>query len=547
MTQTLPIDEITDPSSKMAEPDARAALQQKLAERDKARAALVEVVQEEDERIAALREKRAQDREMRRKEAEAPAVAPPAAQQPRRRRRRKPVSDVEDARRQAQEQLAVEAAERAPAPDPRDAGRQELWKELGEYGASLRERVDFPENYDEVVQLMGRRDLAEEKEGWSEAALAGGDFSRYANLFDDDEKEKKLRAGLATIERLDRELAKVHAKARAVRSLQLPPPPDVRPSSAASTRSTSTTASGAFVTQKRLHKRIVPKGEPTSPGSEAPAPTRDHATDFILNNKVTGGDKMLLTFEQQHRADQLDLQKGEDENDAVLRDLSAYGEDDARLREIDAELAALGRDADDVLRDAEARAAAVAASARDPANRDVDDANARNFLAIAREAREIRAAQADVDARLAEVRAKPLVLLDDEDEEMQNDYDLGQGRGTTPSEVKRLVEEVRDVPNDVPRERLDELLASLRDDGEAPSQLAIALRDAAAIRHEKRGDDARTTPRRDYQTFGGETYGADLRRRDAEGLEDALLEASLKAEQALRHSDEVLARSGLAV
>lgn len=542
MPETLPIDENTDPSFKIAEPDARAALRQKLAERDKARAALVEVVQEEDERIAALREKRIQDREMRRKEAEAPAVVPPAAQQPRRRRRRKPVSDVEDARRQAQEQLAVEAAERAPAPDPRDAGRQELWKELGEYGASLRERVDFPENYDEVVQLMGRRDLEEEKEGWSEAALAGGDFSRYANLFDDDEKENKLRAGLATIERLDRELAKVHAKARAVRSLQLPPPPAQRPSSAASTRSTSTTASGAFVTQKRLHKRIVPKGELGD--AAAPAPTRDHATDFILNNKVAGGDKMLLTFEQQHRADQLEV--GEDENDDVLRDLSAYGEDDARLREIDAELAALGRDADDVLRDAEARAAAIAASARDPANRDVDDANARNFLAIAREAREIRAAQADVDARLAEVRAKPLVLLDDEDEEMQNDYDLGQGGGTTPSEVKRLVEEFRDVPNDVPRERLDELLASLRDDGEAPSQLALALRDAAAIRHEKRGDDARTPPRRDYQTFGGETYGADLRRRDAEGLEDALLEASLKAEQALRHSDEVLARSGLA-
>ena len=78
MPQTLPIDENEPPPSKMAEPDARAALRQKLEERDRARAALVEVVQEEDQRIAQLREKRAQDREMRRKEHEAAAQPPPA-------------------------------------------------------------------------------------------------------------------------------------------------------------------------------------------------------------------------------------------------------------------------------------------------------------------------------------------------------------------------------------------------------------------------------------------------------------------------------------
>ena len=123
-----------------------------------------------------------------------------------RRRRRKPVSDVEDARRQEKERTAAEEAEKAPPPDPRDAERRELWKELGAYGDSLRERVDFPENYDEVVQLMSRNDLTQKEETWSEAALAGGDFSKYANLFADDENDKKLRAGLATIERLDREL-----------------------------------------------------------------------------------------------------------------------------------------------------------------------------------------------------------------------------------------------------------------------------------------------------------------------------------------------------
>ena len=78
MPQTLPIDENEPPPSKMAEADAREALRQKLAERDRARAALVEVVQEEDQRIAQLREKRAQDREMRRKEHEAATQPPPA-------------------------------------------------------------------------------------------------------------------------------------------------------------------------------------------------------------------------------------------------------------------------------------------------------------------------------------------------------------------------------------------------------------------------------------------------------------------------------------
>ena len=79
MPQTLPADE-NAPPSKMAEASERDALRQRLEERDKARAALVEVVQE-DQRIAQLREKRAQDREMRRKEHEA-ATQPPPAQPP---------------------------------------------------------------------------------------------------------------------------------------------------------------------------------------------------------------------------------------------------------------------------------------------------------------------------------------------------------------------------------------------------------------------------------------------------------------------------------
>ena len=535
MPPTLPLaDENANPASsaKMAEPSERDALRQRLEERDRARAALVEVVQEEDQRIAQLREKRAQDREMRRKEHEAAAQPPPAQPPKPRRRRRKPVSDVEDARRQEKERTAAEEAEKAPPPDPRDAERRELWKELGAYGDSLRERVDFPENYDEVVQLMSRKDLTQKEETWSEAALAGGDFSKYTNLFEDDENDKKLRAGLATIERLDRELAKVHAKARAVRDMgQLPPPPLQRPSSA---DSTSTNRTGPFITQKRLHKRVQPRDD-VSAMSEASVV---QGTDFVLNNKVQGGDKSLLTIEQQDRAYQLEL--GEDENDEVLRGLSEYVVDDERLREIDAELAALGRETDEVLRDAEARAAAVAASASHGEVGASDHEKARNFLQLAREARALKARQSDVDAQLAEVRARPLVLAEDEDSE-----------GVTPSDVKKLVEEYKDAPP-VPRERLDDLLKSLRAT-EAPSQLALALRDAEMIRDERRRVDERATPRRDYRTFGDEIRAVMARRseenpfaRDDDRLEDALLEASLKAEQALRNSDAVLARSSVA-
>jgi len=114
-----------------------------------------------------------------------------------------------------------------------------------------------------------------------------------------------------------------------------------------------------------------------------------------------------------------------------------------------------------------------------------------------------------------------------------------------------LVEEYKDAPP-VPRERLDDLLKSLRAT-EAPSQLALALKDAEMIRDERRRVDDRATPRRDYRTFGDEIRAVMARRseenpfaRDDDRLEDALMEASLKAEQALRNSDAVLARSSVA-
>ena len=75
--------------------------------------------------------------------------------------------------------------------------------------------------------LMNRRDLR--TEGWATTALKGGAVERYRGLLGDDKTEEtKLLAGLATIERLDRELAKCQAKARAVRDLAaLEPPPAI--------------------------------------------------------------------------------------------------------------------------------------------------------------------------------------------------------------------------------------------------------------------------------------------------------------------------------
>ena len=131
-----------------------------------------------------------------------------------------------------------------------------------------------------------------------------------------------------------------------------------------------------------------------------------------------------------------------------------------------------------------------------------------------------------MDAQLAEVRARPLVLAEDEDSE-----------GVKASDVKRLVEEYRDAPP-VPRERLDDLLKSLRAT-EAPSQLALALKDAEMIRDEKRRVDERATPRRDYKRsgrrdtrrYGTAERGESLRtrRRSARGRAPR---ASLRAEQA---------------
>ncbi|KAH8085638.1 hypothetical protein JL720_7630 [Aureococcus anophagefferens] len=107
-----------------------------------------------------------------------------------------------------------------------DVERAELWRELGDYANAIRSAKDadgaptvrFPENYDEVVKLMNRRDLGEGGDAagrsWAASSLragvgracGSGDLSRYKGVLDDGVQEERMVLGLATIERLDREL-----------------------------------------------------------------------------------------------------------------------------------------------------------------------------------------------------------------------------------------------------------------------------------------------------------------------------------------------------
>ena len=69
-----------------------------------------------------------------------------------------------------------------------DAERAAMWRELGDYAESLqtatdadgKRKVDFPENFDEVVGLMNRRDLEtpEGSDGWAVTALNGGGYEK---------------------------------------------------------------------------------------------------------------------------------------------------------------------------------------------------------------------------------------------------------------------------------------------------------------------------------------------------------------------------------
>ena len=81
-----------------------------------------------------------------------------------------------------------------------------------------------------------------------------------------------------------------------------------------------------------------------------------------------------------------------------------------------------------MLRDAEARAAAVAASAKE-GEVGASDHESMELFATSKEARALKARQSDVDAQLAEVRAQPLVLAEDEDSEGVKASDVEIGRG----------------------------------------------------------------------------------------------------------------------
>ncbi|KAK7239175.1 hypothetical protein SO694_000273110 [Aureococcus anophagefferens] len=257
-----------------------------------------------------------------------------------------------------------------------DVERAELWRELGDYANAIRSAKDadgaptvrFPENYDEVVKLMNRRDLGEGGDAagrsWAASSLragvgracGSGDFARYKGVLDDGAQEERMVLGLATIERLDRELRRVQAKARAVRDLgalaaaSQPPRLDDAQLAGDATdgpgtaRSLASSASDAvFLTEKRprsKRSRFRDRNRAESPPKEDEKP----ATDFVLDNKHRQG-RSLLTMEQEFRALHLALE-GDAACDDVLEELAAYGGDEDELRrlaDVDAQLRALGR------------------------------------------------------------------------------------------------------------------------------------------------------------------------------------------------------------
>ena len=232
--------------------------------------------------------------------------------------------------------------------------------------------------------------------------------------------------GLATIERLDRELRRVQAKARAVRDLgalaaasqpprlddaQLAGDADGGPGTA---RSLASSASDAvFLTEKRprsKRSRFRDRNRAESPPKEDEKP----ATDFVLDNKHRQG-RSLLTMEQEFRALHLALE-GDAACDDVLEELAAYGGDEDELRrlaDVDAQLRALGRA--DVVGATIPGAADRAKLVAERSPRGAPAAGADDYLAAARADRAASRRELDVDKRLAAARGAPLVVLDDDD------------------------------------------------------------------------------------------------------------------------------------
>lgn len=461
-----------------------------------------------------------------------------------------------------------------------DVERAELWRELGDYANAIRSAKDadgaptvrFPENYDEVVKLMNRRDLGEGGDAagrsWAASSLragvgracGSGDLARYKGVLDDGVQEERMVLGLATIERLDRELRRVQAKARAVRDLgalaaaSQPPRLDDAQLAGEATdggpgtaRSLASSASDAvFLTEKRprsKRSRFRDRNRAESPPKEDEKP----ATDFVLDNKHRQG-RSLLTMEQEFRALHLALE-GDAACDDVLEELAAYGGDEDELRrlaDVDAQLRALGR-ADVVgatIPGAADRAKLVAE--RSPRGGGLA-AGADDYLAAARADRAASRRELDVDKRLAAARGAPLVVLDDDDSD-------GDAPATAVrlGDVARLVDDLAAGAGEAAsRERLDALLAAM----------GPAIATAAAVRDERRrrraggGDENDAPPPRDPPATFGVSAPAEkprsAKKRKAKRpkarafgeLADALLESALRTKSALGQADDAIKRS----
>jgi len=440
-----------------------------------------------------------------------------------------------------------------------DRERAELWKELGDYANSIRAATDadgtptvkFPANYDAVVDLMNRGDLADAPLGdqeWAKTTLrngvseacGAGEFARYRGILVGEDDEQRLLTGLATIERLDRELRKCQAKARAVRELGrlsvaagAEADAETRPSTGRSTASSATALTDTvFLTDHRLEKRPRSKGSRFKDrGGGARPASRDagETTDFLLDNAHRAASASLLTMDQEFRANSL-VPDAEADDDAVLLALADYGGggDLERLEEIDAQLRALGRhDALSApLPGAVARAAAVLSGRARVAAAPGDDAG--DYLARARAERAARTTALDLDTRLAAASGAPLVILDDDD-----DGDDAPPGAVRHAAVRALLTTLAADPPPPNPSRVATLLATMR------PTIAVAAAARAERRRRRNDDDSDddATP----AAFEPETFGVVAR---VDGIEPPASARSERSEAPVNSARERLSRNG---
>ncbi|KAJ1456649.1 hypothetical protein M885DRAFT_616020 [Pelagophyceae sp. CCMP2097] len=389
----------------------------------------------------------------------------------------------------------------------RDAARDDL----GSFADAVRRRAKEDEDGLATLRLDDDDDDAEAAAAAEPAAAAWAPSSGRAKRVRADLAllctDEGLRAGLAQIDELDRQLRQAQARARAVSS-QLSSAAtredDEAPTTGMSSRpETASTDAEFFLTEKRpddagsrFHEKRQQRKAKASKATEASRDTNSAPgerrrkmapTDFIRENaehvKLRTG--TLLTFDQQMRIMELD------DDDYVCE---AYGNaEQRRLDEIDEALRSLG-----------------VADPVDTAARQIGDADAadgadapfafedRGWLEQTREERAAHAAELDLDLRLAVQREAPLVVLDDDD----------AAAGAAPANVRALLASL--VAGDAlpagATARVDELVASMRPQ----------IDTAAFMRAERRRRRRGATP----QPLSARSDGGDAPSDDSDASDD---------------------------